>query len=107
MPQDDSIIITKADEFDKNKELEDYKKRHGLTIVDTNEPGGKFGKFNYHIICAECNRRYPYIVDSDAELELVLQQLGWRSSTINDEVYCPACVEKAIRQELLDKNKKA
>lgn len=106
MPQDDNIIITKANEFDKNKELEDYKKRHELTIVETSEPGGQFKKFNYHIICAECGRRYPYIVDSDAELELVLQQLGWRSQIDGDEVYCPACVEKAIRQELLDKNKK-
>lgn len=92
--------------IDENNEIKEYKERKGVDTVITDEPLGKVVSNTYRVLCNECNKLYEYKCANDAELELMLQKEGWRSSLDLEKAFCPKCVEMSLRKELLDKNKK-
>jgi hypothetical protein len=96
----DNIITTTA-EFEENKDQQKYRLKKGITgLLVSNEPSGQYKKFRYAVVCSECKKVYQYIVDSEQELESLLSQEGWRSQISDSEIYCPKCVQKAIKEEL-------
>jgi hypothetical protein len=89
--------------IDENNDIKEYKERKHVETVITDEPIGKIETCTYSVFCSECRKMYNYKAANDADLENFLRDKGWRTSLDLSQAYCPACIEKQIKEDLSKK----
>jgi predicted RNA-binding protein with PIN domain len=90
------LIVTDT-KYEKNAELEEYKKRNKIIYTPTDEVAAKLVQ-RYKAKCSECKKEYLTLATNEIELAKELKNTGWLSGTGNreGEIFCPECIAKAL-----------